>query len=54
MGIFIFRLMHNTDEARIFYPVDPVQSRLALLQEEFIAIVRSTGNAMETGIPSKG
>lgn len=52
-GIFIFRLMHNTDEHTIFYHMDPVHPGLTLLQEDFIAMVRSAGNAMVTGTTGK-
>lgn len=46
--------MHSTDELIILYPMDPLHSRLALLQEDFIAILTSTGNAMVTGITGRG
>lgn len=54
VGVFLFRLVHNTDELTIFYHMDPVHRGLTLLQEDFIAMVRSAGNAMVTGITGKG
>lgn len=34
--------------------MDPVHPGLTSLQDDFIAIMRSTGNAMATGIAGKG
>lgn len=45
--------MHNKDEPLMFYHMGLLHPGLTSLQEDFIAIRRSKGNAMETGIASR-